>query len=196
MRTIETQVYSFNELSERAQQTAIENNYDINVFDSFWYEDTEEAQRFIIENKGFTDVDIRFSGFSSQGDGASFTGFVDLEKFIIENGLNDKYKRILPFIGNGIDYNGEITRSGRHVHERSTSLYLSADVRSNPNNDYKNIYALLDNLETEIEETIIDLSKQAYKALNDCYKHLTSDEAIKETLIANEYEFTIDGENI
>jgi hypothetical protein len=81
----------FEELSPESKQKAIEKQQDINVDDDRWWEFIVEG--FIEDMQEFYGVDVEegdvaFTGFYSQGDGASFTGEVgDVKKFL-EKALN------------------------------------------------------------------------------------------------------------
>lgn len=62
----------FNELSPSQQTKVLDKNRDINVDDQ-WYEFTYEAYTNKLSKLGFYDIKLSFSGFYSQGDGASFS---------------------------------------------------------------------------------------------------------------------------
>jgi hypothetical protein len=74
MRTIQTTVYRFSELSEEAKEKSIETNRDINCGDSFWSECVIEDAKEQAKTIGIDIDHIYYSGFSSQGDGACFDG--------------------------------------------------------------------------------------------------------------------------
>lgn len=196
-RTVRTKVYKFNELSKEAQAKVIEKMYDINV-DYDWWKWTIEEQTEDLTEKGYEDVEISFSGFGSQGDGASLTGKLNLLKWLENNGNALKIRSsVIGLINSGKVHVGiDITRFSHHyVHERSTSVNVSVDFYSNgliswPDNIEK---YLLDKLENYLESEVIRLNKGIYKALEEEYFYQTSEEAIKETIEANEYEFTQDG---
>ena len=89
-RTITKTVYSFKELLalnqegkvtqksiERAKAWLQEAATDFN-----WYSDVLDIWKDALAQIGFEDAEISFSGFWSQGDGASFTATVDLDKLI------------------------------------------------------------------------------------------------------------------
>lgn len=89
-RTITKTVYSFSELLalheqgkvlekavQRAREWLIEGQTD-----HAWWEYLEEMWRDALDQIGFTDAEISFSGFWSQGDGASFTASVDVERLV------------------------------------------------------------------------------------------------------------------
>ena len=69
----EERTYSFDELSPEAKKKALENNRDINVDYDGWEDGVTEGFREDMREIGIDDIDISFSGFYSQGDGASFT---------------------------------------------------------------------------------------------------------------------------
>ena len=77
MRTIETQVYTFDELSDSAKQKALDADRDRDV-DHNWWEWTYEDFISQVALKGYAvqAKDIHFTGFWCQGDGACFAGSV------------------------------------------------------------------------------------------------------------------------
>ena len=81
-KTIEITLYQFDELSDKAKEKAA-NHYLENWMQDNWWDCTYEAMKEDGEhNHGFNVKDIRFSGFWSQGDGASWCGAVDLQDWI------------------------------------------------------------------------------------------------------------------
>lgn len=79
----------YNELPEEIQQKVLDEYRYINIEHTEWYEYTIDEYKQKLENEyGFDDVEISFSGFASQGDGASFTGKIDdLTKFLTKAGI-------------------------------------------------------------------------------------------------------------
>jgi len=64
----------FNELTPEQQQKVIEKYHDINEDTwEFSYEDLEREFITKLESMGYSDIKIQYTGFYSQGDGASFT---------------------------------------------------------------------------------------------------------------------------
>ena len=81
-KTIEVTLYQFDELTAPAKEKAT-HNYITNWMDNDWYDSTYEYMKEEGEHKhGFRVDDIRFSGFWSQGDGASWCGAVDLPDWV------------------------------------------------------------------------------------------------------------------
>jgi hypothetical protein len=76
--------YTFDELSDRLKEEAIEANRDINTYHD-WHEYVIEGFKGDLADEGVSVDDVQFTGFYSQGDGASFTGEVeDMKKFLVE----------------------------------------------------------------------------------------------------------------
>ena len=74
-----TQSLAFQQLSNYAKQHAI-TEYGQPPDD--WYEEIYARAKEDAPARGFSINEIQFNGFSSQGDGASWTGYVDLADFI------------------------------------------------------------------------------------------------------------------
>ena len=191
MRTeIITKTYAlFSELSEERQAQVIDKNRDCNVSDEFWYEYTLDKWHEILETVGVSDIDIRFSGFWSQGDGASFTGYYSYNKGALKK-LKSEYPDWLELHGivaalqdTQRDYfytiEGEIYRSSHfYYHENTVSFspshYSEREVKKSDEN--------------HITDLLRSLMQLIYSDLENEYEYLTSDQAIKESLICSEFE--------
>ena len=222
MKTVQIECRQIGEWDEEVQKVIIEKHRHINVHHDWWefvYEDWQEklkemgysvtSDRVVDEKKydpekkrylptgnkkTVTDININFSGFWAQGDGASFTGTVDVLKWLKYDN-NPKYARIIKLLENNrtseLDYGAVITRHGHYYHERSTSLNLT--WYPDKVYDMPNLKSLLHSIEQDIDADIIDLSIDIYRDLEQEYEHLTSDEQVKDTLEANEYEMDCTG---
>jgi hypothetical protein len=139
-----------------------------------------------LQKLGYYNVEISFSGFYSQGDGASFTGSLDVNEWIKVNTAG-KYKRI-----KDICFSCVIKRDrwNNYVHWNTTSVYLEGDTS---HKNCPNIDNLINELEADILAQHQELNKDIYKRLENDYKYLTSEAAIIETIEANEYYFTKEG---
>lgn len=121
--------FSYKELSAKAQEKA--RQWFSETLDYEWWEHTYEHATADAKEKGFDIEDIRFSGFWSQGDGASWTGRVDLKQFL-EHHLkedNPEYARyfVLQAILNEeydwVEQHTDVHRSGYHyVHDNMMRL--------------------------------------------------------------------------
>lgn len=210
---ITTTVYTIHELSEEARQKAIERHRDYNVLDSYWFEDligvggdpdvTPSGERAILredgDKRGFDIRRIYFSGFGSQGDGASFEAWVPYEDYILKNKLGRKYRTLLNHVrgGEGVTINtsGHYCHSNTmHIDSERSDWYLSA-LSDTPRAEYAAEWA--DQQAEEIREAILedarDLADDIYRQLEEEYIYLTSDEQVIEALDANEMRFTADG---
>lgn len=74
--------FGFEQLSAESKTKALEVNRDWNISDPDWHEATWEMWKEDLEAAGFEDVEMRYSGFWSQGDGASITCTIDARKFL------------------------------------------------------------------------------------------------------------------
>lgn len=138
--TIVKTYLKFNELRKDQQAKVLDKLRYINVDHDYWSESTIDDFKTELEDLGFSDIEVSFSGFWSQGDGASFTA---------------KHNE------------GEITKSShRYCHE----MTMQCDDD-----------ALLDMAR--------DKARQLYRSLKKDYEYLTSNEAVIETIEANDYEF-------
>lgn len=182
--TIVKTYYKFDELSEKAQEKAIEHFRNINVDGDFWYECAIDDRKEILKSLGFYEIEINFSGFWSQGDGASFTAKFSIPESKIELAERiRKTKKDFPnvdlslfaqidFFGSEIDCgNFDVYRiCHRYSHENS----ISSDSES-------------------MKEFARDFSQDTYKTLESNYEFLTEDTQVIETIRANEYEFDENG---
>ena len=168
----------------------IENNKEINVdFSESWYEFVYE---YFIEqmDKKFgwspDESDISFSGFWSQGDGASFEGNMDASEVaeLLKNIKLPKKQRILFDLANSgsVDIDVSFDRSGRYVHEKSVSTNIEIDV-----NDYEETFKLIadDNQHQDFDGMTADTEYDEDEHEDIVYDYCQS--------IAEDYEEIIDG---
>ena len=86
----EYQVFNFNELSEEAKDKAIADHYEYEYEYGYTFlEDDIREELHQIDNY-FSDVELQYSLAYCQGDGLSFKGKFDLDKF-----LNNRYRKKL-----------------------------------------------------------------------------------------------------
>lgn len=168
MRTIRTKVYSFNELSNTAQDKAISQFSDINVGYEWWESTYEDAANIGLKIKGFNiDRGSYCKGeFQLAANEVAANIFRDhgenCETYKTAQSFMDEWQ---PVFSNYMDEN-------------------HADYESGESEDKMQ----------EIEDEFLKSLCEDYRIiLSHEYDYLTSSEAIKETIIANEYEFTIEG---
>jgi len=79
----EEKTYSFEELPEESKKKALEKNRDINTEYQDWHDPIIEGFEEDMKKLGLDDIVVRYTGFYSQGDGASFTAkVVDQDTFL------------------------------------------------------------------------------------------------------------------
>ena len=205
MKTIEIKLYKFDELSKEVQDKVLSKNRDINVHDD-WHEFvTDDWMEEIIPSKGFNPKQIYFSGFWSQGDGAMFEydGISDdLLKEFVDNILIGT-EHLSPMRKQWILNNIYVSVSGKHrghyYHEGCCSHTIYWEVSNTDINYLPNFYNWLmsfaDDFEWFLRDKYNDLCRELYKALEESYDYLTEDRQVAETLYANDYDFTEDGDN-
>ena len=185
MRTVRTKIYKFEELSKEAQREAIQNFRNINNSDDFWFDAILEGFKERLETIGFYNATIQFSGFWSQGDGLCFDAKIDASKFATT--INEK--RVCNLINECFidEFTIEKTSFANHYsHEKTRYIDYSICNGNNLNEELKK-------LSNKIELKRLDLCREFYSILEKDYYFLESDECVKETIIANEYEFLKDG---
>lgn len=79
MRILQTKVYDFAELNDEAKQKAIDNYYENETYD-FLSEDLKQSLNYYAPY--WEDVRLYYSLSYCQGDGLSFEGNLDLEKYL------------------------------------------------------------------------------------------------------------------
>ena len=80
MRVQNREVFKFEELSKDVRQKVVERNRDINVAYEDWDLYLMEDFYDILKILGYSDTRIHYTGFCSQGDGASFEAKWSYEK--------------------------------------------------------------------------------------------------------------------
>lgn len=205
--------YTFNELSPEAKKNAIEKHRDHDIGYDWWDLIIENFEKNMDEI-GMGDVKCEFSGFYSQGDGASFTGkVVDNKKFLESIGINPfkSQKSIASkprekFESAFIDFCDRIyitinRDSSRYFHANT----ISAEVELDSSDDELeldlglgaiitlSVQELCDGIRPEITKWAREKSNKLYRDLENHYEELISDESISKDLIDNDYEFDFDG---
>ncbi len=208
-QVIATTVYHLNELPERAKDRA-RSWYRKGGFDHDWYDaDYEDFQRIaeilgirlnirtvrLVGGRTREDPCIWFSGFWSQGDGASWTGSyayrksaaADLRAYAPQHQTLHRIAARLQEAQrqNFYQLSAKVTHRGNYCHAYSMDIAVTRDSPSSQE--------IAGDAEAIIVDALRDLANWLYRQLEQEYDYLTSDEAVDETLIANGYTFTEEG---
>lgn len=204
-----THTCKFDELPEALKTEALEEHWEINV-DHDWWEGTFEHWSEKLDALGYPNADISFSGFSSQGDGASFTARAvpphDKDPTVQEAWL--QLTAAATLLGETVDYDlselarGSVIRNGssHYVHEYTVDVewehtcpgVLPPCESMTP--QWQALEAAVVGYYVGLTETVRDLCRGIYADLEAEYEYQTGDERVAESLRANEMEFETDAE--
>lgn len=190
--------YTFAELSEEAK-TRVRDRYRENYPDYDWWDWTYDRAKEVGSLIGIDIDDISFSGFWSQGDGASFTGKYSYEKGSkqairaeapTDTGLHNIADRLAEVQHKHFyKLTATITRpAGRYYHENSVDIDVEID-----GDPYRNIRRSAENA---IQECLREFMRWIYKRLEAEYDYLTSDEKIDQCLSEGDTEYEANGEEV
>ena len=194
MRTIELKAYKFEELTESAKKAARE-WHSKDGLDEFQCESITEGFQSQLEVLGLPTEKVHWSISYCQGDGVAFYGSVDVEEYLKKNKLLTKFRKLFDSDKDLLVQNVEIKSNSPHYNHYNTmtisyneALYngYQNDSRLNAIDDF------IEHLSDHIKEISKDFYDQGQKEVDYCY----SDEYINESIIANDYEFTEDGDII
>ena len=145
-------------------------------------------------------AEIQFSGFHSQGDGASFNGCMPLTKYMFLKGLDVTYPALYVHATNLLLEIQAVT-SNRLCYIKSVDLE-DWDVQSWPSG----VFALLDaevwddlvtqnisdgNFEEETTNFLRGLAVALYETLGEEYEYLCSEEAFIDSAECNEIDYEV-----
>jgi len=183
MKIQEVKLYEFQELSLEVQDKVIDINRDI-LTEHNWYAPTVWDFEEILKQLGFYNIKCYFSGFYSQGDGASFEasyGYqkgslslvksyapLDKELYFIAEQLQKLQK------SNFYSLSAKVERiSSRYYH---SNTMIVGEIYRDDNKSF--VEGTIDTFRSICRE----LADYLYKALEKEYDFLSSDGAIKEQL--------------
>jgi len=216
-KVIEVEVFKYGELSDGAKQKARE--WYIEGMDYEWWEGTYEMAIEDGKEKGFYIDKIYFSGFYSQGDGASWVGFVDVRQWLEENcadsiGVSAWCQLIQEDI---VTKNIQVTANNAHYCHESTMSFVDVEdnceftddeamqlpsifkgmsvatvfdlIVNDPTCPYKDV----DGITQAITKSGKDYARDIYQRLREEYEYLCSEEMMLDHFDANDYHFTNEG---
>lgn len=195
----------FEQLPQHAKDTILGEHRYRDVSNVDWWEFLFDQFKEDMLEKGIEVNQIYFSGFSSQGDGACFKGYIqNIELFFRAHELDKKYPLLLE--AHKADFDDAIVELGAGVSARglychdNTMYIISEDieVRNYVDKDenplrYAAIEIYVDEFNSQAQEFSAHCleifrahARTLYRQLNDEHDYLTSDEHVLEFLISNE----------
>lgn len=182
LKTIET--YTFSELSDKAKAKALDNHRGWNVMFDWYTDEIDYLSEQILENHGIKIIGpVYFSTDREWFITPTRIEIVDIEK--LAKNIDRKHKSTILAIGDysiGIDRS---TRDGRVV------------VEDNYRGSYrKRLEYEIGAMQVLLQSRVSEILHGMLTALRDQYEYLTSDEAITESLEANQCTFDADGDII
>ncbi len=186
-------IYTFDELSDAAKEKARDWYREGIAGDSYWHEWIIEYAKTIGAILGIDIDDVYFSGFWSQGDGASFTGRYKYRKGwrkALRDHVGGNSLPALERIGEALQaaqkstmYSGtaRISTSGRYCH--AWTMRFDCDVE----------YGNYGDFELTLSEALRDYANWTYRQLESEYYYQNSDEVVDESIKSIEYEFDKSG---
>lgn len=207
MRQVTTSVYQFDELSDTAKERA-----------RAWWRDNLETHDYadsVIEDAvrmgeilGITidthavkliggstrqDPSVWWSGFSSQGDGASFDG-----RYAYHKGSVAAIAKEAPMSdGKGGQQNADLNQIAADLYaiQRSHFYQVNARIKADSLGHYGDEEAH-DDTANAVMECMRDFASWVYRGLELEYEYQSADEQVDETIRVNEYEFDEDGDRV
>ena len=210
-----TQSLAFQQLSNYAKQKVIE-KYGQPPDD--WYEEIYARAKEDAFARGFSIDEIQFSGFYSQGDGASWTGYIDLVDFIDYHNTQEasdytRYTMLAELIRDGwCEEKVAVSRNGFYYNHSGMMRSSGVDDRIHYVDDDSvvdrgilegaNVKELANSIDTDamfndLDEWVLRKAQayadDIYKQLKEEYEAYTSDEYFIDLCDINGWRFDNNG---
>lgn len=197
MRIVEVKVLKFEELSDKAKKVAIDKQRTREQNNSNF---TDDFTEFCVEKAieaGFEEPKFQYSLSWSQGDGLSFGAkrynkLVDLFKEVLGAG-KDKTAQLLADNMTQV-FSGNKGNHYCYASKGDVDIYLENYTSSINVKNTNRIDEVVANVLAKLENVYMELCKKLEKDGYADLEYRNSDEYQKESIEANEYEFTEDGE--
>lgn len=201
----------YEDLSDRAKEHAYHEwirgaaNYN-------WWDDVYEMAKEEGTQLGFLIDDISFSGFWSQGDGASWKGFVNLRVWVDSDActLNDREKMFLKTafeqylashtidITNTSNYchSGTMVQRGFEVYRAEACAEIQHGVYAGMSEEafVDELAGMQNGIENEVLQSARYFADKIYRDLEEEYESITSEEAFADFCEANDVNFDEEGD--
>lgn len=201
MESVEVKTYTFSELPKHVQEKLIEEekSYIANNPSDWWDEPIMEGFHEEMEAAGLSDVEVEWSGFWSQGDGASFKAKVrgdeDTKKFVretlgltvLDEVLENIYisiNRISTRYSHANTMEGSVEIDGDEEVEKDmgTGMIITIDVT-----------ASLETIQDAVTDWARARANKLYDDLESAYNEQFEDSNVINDLIANAHQYDEEG---
>jgi len=189
MKTKQINLYEFKELKKEVKEKVLEHfkNDEYAVELTFFQTDVEED----LKTKGWNDIKLSYSLSCCQGDGLSFSGYLDLDYFLTKvyskKLFNYKKEAIKEYIHSVLSEGNK----GRYCYSLESDIDFNYNYQDD--REFKHLEKLWNGILKEIKEYYVSLcaeyETQGYNEID----HQLSDEYIIDMINNNEYEFLEDG---
>ncbi len=188
----EYKTYKYEELSKEAKEKIIENHYENEYLYGYDFLEEDIKEEFLNMKTCFKDISLQYSLSHCQGDGLSFSGELDLKKFINEKyskKLRSSYKWAIN------EYIYSVISKGNGGNYCYASEY---DIEYTENyQDYKNhdqINKLFAGVLKEIQEYYLEICDKLEKYGFEILDYRMNDQEMQVYCEANSYTFLENGE--
>lgn len=192
--------YTYDELEEDAKKKALDEMRSTTTEYFDWWESDFEYWKEELAKRGYEVDDIFFSGFWSQGDGASFTGSLDVLKWLKYTDAKDadaKAKdlaktRSLRYWLKKVDPAAayvNFSQRGHYYHRFTMSIEVEWSEWPEPPKAGQQLLAL----ESAMLDHARDCALEIYRGLEKTHDAMSTDEYVADHIVANEYLFWSDG---
>ena len=196
MKQLSITLYGFDELTEEIQQQLID-DYRESLEAVIDYDVVIEDFKAYMQSFGASDIDVFWSGFNSQGDGACFCCDFDTNKlFETVYRHNSDYDRVQNLMnGRGLIDLAIVSRrcgpSNFYSHENTVEAYTKCTMHDHQLS--REDRDLIDSLEADVTEFIRANCRDLYKKLENHYEFCTSDACFSEVFSSMGECFTAKG---
>lgn len=200
-RQVTTTVYQYDELSDKAKAKARDEwrRLEAESGDISWSKLTEKTFKEAAAHMGWNITDVAWSGFASQGDGAQFVGGwnaarVDVaalkKSWPLTNAEGERIadsESLHQFAARYAEF------AAAHPQGSATVVHRAGERYSHSNANEFEVFDIADSRLAEFATLSRELMDLFYRMLEQEYGYQNSDEAVTESIQANENEFTEDG---
>ena len=169
---------NYNELTDEAKERAFESFKNREIYDNHWAHHVLEDW---VERLGAVGIDtevydMHFTGFHSQGDGASFEGSINLKEFLeahpeLRKSHAELYLSTVPFDTLSDDYAEYMVLLRRTQHlsyYHENTITLEWDIETN---DVGKFDKVMTDAEPDILGQCRDYMRQLYRELENAYEY-------------------------